>query len=748
MALFKTNTSRRLGVRKAMARGTRSLQSSLSRTEMLSGIGLTLFFVVVSAVIVLIGKTEPRFLPGQLVNRTIYSRTSFESLNQPATEEARKRAAAETPTIYQPNTAFLDDTYKRLLKLPETVASVESVDKLAEDIQADWHLDATALQTLKSYLAEGKADAQWQRLCGEFIQKLGRKAFLDSERYQIELQNTAQGIQVAEAGGRFYEYELLNVGDDPRRNKEVETLADSFASEIRRAITAYYAHAKTPTAKHDATATEREQKARADAVAHVTTRYEPNQVLLRAGQVLDADGYTLLMRERQSYMASLPPWAWWMQMAGPTVLVALVALAMVVCVGNLRPRVARNPMRGLALAGLLLLALAMSWGVRSMGPNTLAAAAIGPAVLIAVILTIAYDARLALALTALHTVLIGQTIGLSLGLFVTTILTALIATVQLRDIRKRGLLVRMGIVTGLVAAVAVFAVGFSERQFVQGLPLALGYEALNSFFAATFVGFFVLGILSYIERAFKITTPMTLLELADMNHPLLRRLSQQAAGTFNHSLQVGMLAEAGCEAIGANGLLARVGGYYHDIGKVHKPEYFVENQSGSTSRHDKLSPAMSLLIIVAHVKDGIEIAREYHLPRPLHHFIESHHGTTLVEYFYHAAKKSRLDDQQPSELEFRYPGPKPQSREAAVLMVCDAAESACRAMAEPTPTRIEQLVHKLLDKRLLDGQFDECEITLNELRKVALAVAKALTTSYHGRVAYPEEKRVDRPAVA
>jgi putative nucleotidyltransferase with HDIG domain len=191
---------------------------------------------------------------------------------------------------------------------------------------------------------------------------------------------------------------------------------------------------------------------------------------------------------------------------------------------------------------------------------------------------------------------------------------------------------------------------------------------------------------------------------------------------------------------------------YHDIGKINKPLYFIENQGGGPNRHTKLSPAMSLLIIVGHVKDGIEMAREYGLPAVLRHFIESHHGTTLVEYFYHAAKKQKEaeDEHAPSEFEFRYPGPKPQSREAAIMLLADSVEAAARALAEPTPVRLEQLVHTIANKRMMDGQFSDCNLTLQELNKIEQAITKTLCAIYHARIKYPSatepgEGAADKP---
>jgi putative nucleotidyltransferase with HDIG domain len=191
-----------------------------------------------------------------------------------------------------------------------------------------------------------------------------------------------------------------------------------------------------------------------------------------------------------------------------------------------------------------------------------------------------------------------------------------------------------------------------------------------------------------------------------------------------------------------------VGALYHDIGKMNKPEYFVENQMG-VNRHDRLSPAMSLLVIVGHVKDGLELAAEYGLPRQVRHFIESHHGTTLVEYFFHAAKRrAGADADDVNEGDFRYPGPKPQTKEVAVLMISDAVESASRSLSEPTPARIEQLVRDLSHRRLVDGQFDESTLTFRELRMVEDSIIKSLNAIYHGRISYPSqrlEQRGDMP---
>jgi cyclic-di-AMP phosphodiesterase PgpH len=274
-------------------------------------------------------------------------------------------------------------------------------------------------------------------------------------------------------------------------------------------------------------------------------------------------------------------------------------------------------------------------------------------------------------------------------------------------------------------------------------------HALAAAAAAIGAGFFVQGILPNFERLFGVATSITLLEWSDASRPLLRRLAQEAPGTYSHSLVLSQLAEESASAIGSNALLARVGALYHDVGKITKPEYFVENQEARMNRHERLSPTMSLLIIVGHVKDGMEMARAYGLPRVLLPFIAEHHGTTVVRYFHHAANElaARKRDREVPDTEFRYPGPKPHSKETAILMLCDGAEGAVRALAEPTPGRIESTVHQVMMDRLTDGQFDECDITLRELHLVEQSLVKSLGAIHHGRIKYPKAA-VDEVAAA
>jgi hypothetical protein len=323
-------------------------------------------------------------------------------------------------------------------------------------------------------------------------------------------------------------------------------------------------------------------------------------------------------------------------------------------------------------------------------------------------------------------------LGQGIGFFLIMGMGVITCCVLLDEVRTRSKLVEVGGATAAAMALAAGAIGGMQ---MDGLGV-IWRNCLHGGAAGLGVGFVVLGILPFIEKTFRITTSMTLLELADVSNPLLKRLSLEAPGTYSHSLGVATLAEGAAEAIDANSLLCRVGSYYHDIGKINKSDYFCENQIDGQNRHLNLSPNVSLLIILGHVKDGAEMAKEYNLPGVIVHFIQQHHGTMLVEYFYHQACNQRGEGEV-SEEEYRYAGPRPRTRETAVVMIADAVESATRAMVEPHASRIEALVHELIMARLLDGQFDEADVTFQELSLIEKSLVKTLLSVYHGRLAYP-----------
>jgi len=434
--------------------------------------------------------------------------------------------------------------------------------------------------------------------------------------------------------------------------------------------------------------------------------------------------------------------AGYLELMAITVIVVMISTAAGIYIYHYQKRIIKNHARALALIGLFILLLATTkLGVLL---TNLSFWATGTAVTAAIILTVAYDQRFAIGMSIFYCLFACFAAGAMMDtrLFLTMAAGAVVCCFSLREIRTRMKLLEVGALTAAIVFITALALDFlaqephSTKVFVNA-----GYHAG----ATILVSLFIQSLLPLIEKIFRIATSMTLLDYSDANQPLLKRLAMDAPGTFSHSLLIGSIAEAAAEVISRNGLLCRVGAYYHDIGKVNKPGYFVENEMGSTSRHKELSPAMSQLVIVGHVKDGIEMAREYGLPTVLRQFIETHHGTTLVEYFYNEAKKLKTQDVKlravdtPSESEFRYPGPKPRTKEAAIVMLADAVESAVRSLPEVTPTKIEAVVHNMAMKRLQDGQFDECDLSLRELSQIEASMSKTLAAHHHGRIAYPKK---------
>jgi len=420
-------------------------------------------------------------------------------------------------------------------------------------------------------------------------------------------------------------------------------------------------------------------------------------------------------------------------------IISIVILVTIICcssglyVYRYNARLLKSPLRSAAIAGLFLILLVLT-KISTIFPGSLYAAA-AIAVGGAIILSIVHDQRFAMAMSITYAMLacFAADRQTDFSLFLTMMAGSIASCFLLREVRTRIKILEVGVFAGSV----VFLISFATDIFEMGFSRYILADAGWTMIAVICVAVIIQAFLPLIEKIFRIATSMTLLDYSDANQPLLKKLAMDAPGTYSHSLLIGSIAEAAAESIGANGLLCRVGAYYHDIGKIGKPRYFIENQMGSASRHDQLSPAMSQLIISGHIKDGVELAEEYGLPAVIRQFIETHHGTTLIEYFYVEARKKAGDDIPPAESEFRYPGPRPQSKEAAIVMLADSVEGAVRAQTEITPTKIETVVHNMAMKRLQDGQFDECELTLKELSKIEETLSMSLAAHYHGRVAYP-----------
>lgn len=468
--------------------------------------------------------------------------------------------------------------------------------------------------------------------------------------------------------------------------------------------------------------------------------FQPGELLVGAGQEITPEMYEVIAHMQQS--APQTQAAGW-TIGGLATVVVLLVFPLVLFASTSLRRFSSDT-KDLAMMGAVLVVhlaltrvgLAMAAATESNGGLRVETLALlvpfGAGAMLVRVLTRAENA---LVYAVIYGLLCGLIFEPSVSWVLLATVAGVVATAATGDALSRSDLLRAGAITGAVLMGMSVGTALLVDATDPGVVLyGAGLAALSGLTSVAVVW----ALLPLVESLFRYTTSMRLMELANLNHPALRELILKAPGTYHHSMMVGQLVEAGCEAVGANALLGRAGAYFHDIGKMKNPQYFAENQSG-TNPHSKLKPNMSALVIKAHVKDGVEMARQYKLPREIIAFIREHHGTSLIAFFYRRAQEEQGDDV--SEEHYRYPGPRPQSRETAICLLADGIEAASRALPDPTPAHLKGLIQKMINKAFIDGQFDECDLTLRDLHVIAQAFYKRLTAFYHHRPEYPSARK-------
>lgn len=336
----------------------------------------------------------------------------------------------------------------------------------------------------------------------------------------------------------------------------------------------------------------------------------------------------------------------------------------------------------------------------------------------------------ALVFASVTSIVAGYFIGGGVEMAAYSFIGGMVAAAGVKHCTRRSIVIKAGIFLGLANGVALLCISAIRGGFADPFPLLM-----TGFLSGIVTAVLAIGIAPVLESLFQYTTDIKLLELSRMDHPLLKELAIKAPGTYHHSLIIGTLAEAAAESISANPLLARVGAYYHDVGKMKMPQYFVENSS--EDRHGKLTASMSALVLASHVKEGTELAKKHRLGSEISDIISQHHGTALIAFFYQKARAEGHEAEVP-ETDFRYPGPKPQTKEAGIVMLADAIEAASKTLSDPSPDRIQWLTQKIVNKIFSDGQLDDCELTLRDLHAITRSFNKVFEGMYHQRVDYPE----------
>jgi len=451
-------------------------------------------------------------------------------------------------------------------------------------------------------------------------------------------------------------------------------------------------------------------------------------VIIKAGEIIISDGTVVehehiqLLKDLGLYREGIDYWA----LLGLFILVVLLLTVFGVSVYKHNPDLIRSENK-LAFIGSVLILVTFITKILSF-INWITVMYLTPIALAGMLVAMLLDSRTGLLVVTVLAVVSGIVFQ-SLPLVIFGLIGGLAAILSVSKVSQRGELMRAGFIVGGINFLVMIASGLLQKDSNLWIHSYMGIT--NGLICSVIT----IGSLPYFESIFGFTSAIRLLELSNPNHPLLRRLLMETPGTYHHSILVGNLAEAAADAVGADGLLCRVGSTFHDVGKIKRPLFFVENQLGIDNPHDKIAPSLSTLIITSHVKDGLELAKEYKLPRAITAFIAEHHGTDLVKYFYHKAQEN---GDHVEESDFRYPGPKPQTKETAIVSLADAVEAAVRSLVKPHPTKIEALVRKIIQERLADGQLDESDLTFKDLNKIADAFTKVLIGIYHNRVEYPE----------
>ncbi|HAT4338390.1 HDIG domain-containing protein [Clostridium perfringens] len=356
------------------------------------------------------------------------------------------------------------------------------------------------------------------------------------------------------------------------------------------------------------------------------------------------------------------------------------------------------------------------------------------------LITLLLNYKISLVFSMLNVILIGGAVGFNPNIIILAILNVVLGGTLLRKMQQRNDILYSSITVAVLSSILTFSVGtLTTNNFMEIL-------ADSTFAAAGAIlsGILTIGVLPFFESTFDIVTNAKLLELSNPNNPLLKKLLMEAPGTYHHSILVANLAELAAEQVGGNPLLARIGAYYHDVGKTKRPYFFRENQFGKKNPHDRLKPEVSSKIIISHVKDGSELAKEYNLPKTIHDFIVTHHGETLVKYFYLTVKNNSENPDEVKEEDFKYPGPKPMSKEQGIVMLADSTEAAVRSINEPTEEKIEKMVNNIIDDKLATGQLDNCDLTLRDISKIKKCFLKALNGIHHERIEYPDDNKKEK----
>jgi putative nucleotidyltransferase with HDIG domain len=655
---------------------------------------------------------------GQVSPLTIKASRSITFEDRIKTEEARRRAVESVPNQYMRDPQIITAVQRDISSLLAALKIILANGSLNEEEK---------IKRIKNTLPFVLSDENLAVLAQSEPESLTR---LESGLNSLVSDAMEEPEQVTQDNLETVKTKLSSDVDNLKLSKPYQVLAREIINKYMR-----------PNAFVNTEETQRLKRAAIESVSPIIIGVKEGEKIIGEGEIVTDQHMAKL--EALGYSRQSVPYT---VVLGTAFLVGLMFTVVMFYLYQQNREIYKNPGHLYLIGIIVVVVLAVSKGIISINitqwPELGALLGyMAPLASAGMLIAILLDSRLAVLVVAVMSLFLAIMTGGQIRFGLVGMLGGITGVYSVSKLSQRGDLVRSGMYTSLANILAIFTVGLmSETPFGLVVSSSLILGLINGILCSVLTN----GALPYLESTFGITSAVRLLELSNPNNVLLKKLLTEAPGTYHHSILVGNLAESAADAVGGDSLMVRVGAYYHDIGKIKRPCFFIENQLGGENPHEKIAPSLSTLILTSHVKDGVELARENKLPKGIVDIIEQHHGTTLITYFYNKALENDKTESV-NEEDYRYESKKPQTKEAAIVMLSDSVEAAVRALQNRTPGKIEGLVRKIIKDKLMDGQLDECDLTLKDLDIIANAFSRVLSGIFHTRIEYPDmSKEMER----
>jgi cyclic-di-AMP phosphodiesterase PgpH len=667
-----------------------------------------------------------------VAEQTIRSPITIE--DKESTEESRKDALEQVKDVYTQKKEYAQNRVDLVSSIFDSVSEVndEAEEEIKQKQKETLENNEEASPVKEEPTIDEKLATLKTKLTESETKSLSDQVFIALLQAEKDELTVAEDLTVTAVNNVMKDNIPADEVEISKKRVEEELKYTSLSSSLKDAVIEMGRYAVVQNEFYDPEATEDLRQQAMDGVEPV--RILEGQILVDEGQLISRDIYKKLqlvglLESENSYMPFI----------GLAMLVSIILFALYYIFNEMEN--ADKKQRYLLIFSIIFITSILLMKLVSIFEEFEYSEVgyIFPAAMGAMLIKILINERLALfqmvVLSITGTIIFNEgitgTLNVTVGIYILT--SGLAAILFLQKQNQRSKILQAGLFVSVVNLIIIISMIFIRNSQYSGLEY--GFYLVAAFLSGITSAVLTIGLLPFFEAGFGILSTLRMIELSNPNHPLLRKILTEAPGTYHHSVMVANLSEAACEAIGANGLLARVGCYYHDIGKTKRPQFFIENQINMDNPHDKLPALTSKNIIIAHATDGADMLRKHRMPKEIIDIAEQHHGTTLLKFFYHKAKQN---GNEVKEEDFRYPGPKPQTKESAVIGIADSVEAAVRSLAHPTHEQIETLVRNIIADRLQDGQLSECHITLKELDTVAYTLCETLKGIFHSRIEYPE----------